>query len=77
MTLTIDGYTVEIKAKSEFNKRYNREDTISILNYISMMAANSAELKMRDNKTAWASRDEQIANEIYSFLRIIGAYDNF
>lgn len=75
MTLNIDGYTVEIKAKSQFNKRYNKEDTINLLNYISMMAGNSAELKIRENKPVWANRDEQIANEIYMFLKLSGAYD--
>lgn len=42
MTVTINGYEVEIKAKGETAERFNKADTMSVLNLLSIYAAEAS-----------------------------------
>lgn len=42
MKVVIDGYEVEIKAKSEYSERYNKADTMAVLNTLAIYAGEAA-----------------------------------
>lgn len=43
MKVIIEGYEVEIKAKFMTSNRYNKKDTMSVLNTLAMYASDSIE----------------------------------
>lgn len=76
MKLTIDKFEVEIKAKGVFGDRFNKKDTIALLNKISLLASRAADYYTETKFDALQSEAENIGEEIYSFLDSIGAYNN-
>ena len=76
MKITIDGCEVEIKAKKIGEDKYNEEDTMYILNTISVYA-HAAAVRYRDVKlNALAKQAEKTAETIYNKLDSKGLYDN-
>lgn len=76
MKLTIDKFEVEIKAKGIFGDRYNKKDTIALLNKISLLASRAAEYYKGTKFEALQDEAENIGEEIYNFIESIGAYNN-
>ena len=83
MKVIIDGYEVEIKAKSPFNKRYNKDDTLSILNTLNRwQIAKARYLEQRHNETGkqcyknCADNTYKRVSELHEFIASFGTYDN-
>lgn len=76
MKLTIDKFEVEIKAKGVFGDRYNKKDTIALLNKISLLASKAADYYSDTKFDALQEEANDISEEIYNFLESIGAYNN-
>lgn len=76
MKLTIDKFEVEIKAKGFFGDRYNKKDTIALLNKISLLASRAADYYSETKFDALQDEAKNIGDEIYNFLESIGAYNN-
>lgn len=73
MKITMNGYEVEIKARASYNSKANKQDTMDLLNSISiwvMEAANDPTNKSIKNYL------EGVSNEIYEQLKAAGAYKN-
>lgn len=75
MKIRIDGYEVEIKAKATWGDRTkaNKQDTMDLLNRISIWAMEAA-----GNPKNNGIKDllEKTSNEIYGQLEAAGAYEN-
>ena len=76
MRLTIDKFEVEIKAKGVYGDRFNKKDTIALLNKISLLAVRAADYYSGTKYEALQDEAESISAEIYNFLDSIGAYNN-
>lgn len=73
MKLTFNGYEVEIKAKANYHSRANKQDTMNLLNSISIWVMEAG--KLDENKDI-SHIYERISNEIYKQLDANGCYDN-
>lgn len=76
MKLTIDKFEVEIKAKGVFGDRYNKKDTVALLNKISLLASKAADYYSETKFDALQGEANDISEEIYNFLDSTGAYNN-
>lgn len=76
MKLTIDNLEVEIKAKGIYGDRFNKKDTIVLLNKISLLASKAADYYSETKFDALQKEANDISDEIYDFLDSIGAYNN-
>lgn len=74
MKININGYDVEIKAK-KYTERFNKVDTLTLLNYLSILIDESAELDMERgfNKVAEFKHEDSLA--IYELCKEQGLYD--
>ena len=84
MLVVIDGYEVEIKAKSEFSKRFNKEDTLNLLNTINVwQGAEADRAQARYNETGeecyknYSKRVYEKCSKLHKFLDSFGIYDKF
>ncbi len=69
MKINFDGFEVEIKAKGLYGNRFNKRDTMSVLNTISIMAFESSKV---NGMKSW----DKIGKEIYNVLRENNCYNN-
>lgn len=74
MTIMIDGFEVEIKARGFGKERYNKADTMYLLNTISLWAGEAAEKWSREGSEAIAKDARHNSNAIYKFLEGKGLY---
>lgn len=72
MKLTIAGYEVEIKAKKDYNDRFNKADTEDFLNHLSLLLRHSETLDTYMEREA-----NEVSYKIYDVLDELGAYDKF
>lgn len=83
MTIRIDQYEIEIKAKDVEifeRKNFNKRDTENFLNHlIDIMGANSdrAEKSEQKNCEYWARKSREIEHAIYDELDAAGYYNNY
>lgn len=84
MLVMIDGYEVEIKAKSEFAKRFNKEDTLNLLNTINVWQGAEAERAQSRYEatgaecyTRYSKRVYEKCSQLHQFLDSFGIYDKF
>ena len=84
MRVIIDGYEVEIKAKTSYNKRFNQEDTLNLLNELNLWQYSEAELserKYQETNTEcyndYAKSVYKRVNELHKFLASYGIYDKY
>lgn len=83
MTIRIDQYEIEIKAKDVEifeRKNFNKGDTENFLNHLMcIMSANSdrAEKSKQKNSEYWASKSREIEGAIYDALDAAGLYNNY
>lgn len=70
MTLNINGYEIEIKAKrtESGRNRFNKDDTMAFLCEVSSMAFDAKELREKINAPYIAKKAGRIANDIYDVL---------
>jgi hypothetical protein len=73
MKLKICGYEVEIKAK-EYSDNFNKLDTESFLNELSIHLATAANRLEEDGLYGMATRAQQMADDIYNELKANGLY---
>ena len=71
MKLRIAGYDVEIKAKADFENRFNKGDTEAFLNHLSLLLGN------HEDDSYLGSEAKKASNEIYDTLDELGVYDKF
>lgn len=78
MTISIDGYTIDIKAKygASADRRMNKHDTMSVLNLISIWASEAARKMDRDGCHSIAKSARDAGNNIYLLLDSKGYYDS-
>lgn len=78
MELNFKGYTVDIKAKYSWSTRYNKTDTIALLNTLSCDLMELADYLEQDTNEVYrtcAKFRRAESNELYDFLDSLGAYD--
>ena len=78
MVLKFKGYTVDIKAKYSWSERYNKKDTIALLNTMSCDLMELAHYLEKDSNKVYrncAKYRLAESNEIYNFLDSLGVYD--
>lgn len=76
MKLTIDNYEIEIKAKSSYSNRFNKNDTLDLLNILAIAFSNSRQRNEIKGYTALANRDDENYNNIHDFLDSNGFFDD-
>ena len=76
MKLTINNYEIEIKAKSSYSNRFNKNDTLNLLNILAIAFFNSHQRNELEGYTASANRDYENSNNIHDFLDSNGFYDD-
>ena len=78
MTISINGYTVDIKAKygASADTRMNKQDTMSILNLVSIWASEAANQMDRNGCHSIAKSARNAGHDIYQLLDSKGYYDN-
>lgn len=74
MKLKIAEYEVEINARYEYRSQANDEDTMDLLNKISLWAGEAAEKEMAGGFPVTASRTREAAANIYDELAAKGYY---
>lgn len=74
MKIIIDGYEVEIKAKSAGKNRYNKTDTMFVLNTLSMLAFEASRSYDNIGCDHLANDARNLANTIYDLLDKNGYY---
>ena len=84
MKVIIDGYEVEIKAKSEFSNRFNKDDTLSLLNVINIWQYSEAEITENKYKETGKECYKRVSDKRYEkcaklhdFIASFGVYDEF
>ena len=78
--VNINGYTVEIKAKRSFDKKYNLKATQAFLNELACDYIALSDYKANDNKPtrqACAKYAKQDADAIYEVLENMGYYNKW
>ena len=74
MKLTIGDYEVEIKAKSAYATKANKNDTMNLLNELAIALS---EAYLRDKELGlfgMANANKELHDDIYNFLDKNGAY---
>ena len=74
MKFKLDCYNVEMKAR--FNIGKSEDNTMGLLNEISIVYQLAAERERMRGATASANAYETKSNEIYNALKAAGYYDN-
>ena len=74
MRFTFDGYEIEIKAKNEYSQKFNKADTVSILNSLSIYAGEAATRYEQIGMAALGQRAREFADTTYNLLDAAGAY---
>ena len=68
MKLTMGIYEVEIKAKSVFNSKFNKEDTESLLTSLMIALSNSAVYNQSQGLSVSAQRNREMMENILEAL---------
>lgn len=76
MTININDYTVEIKAKGPFDEKFNKAATQSVLNHISLLFSEAAEHYKHRGVYALEKNARKDGTAIYEMLLKQGLYDN-
>ena len=77
MKIMIGEYEVEIKARdARFRQRANKEDTINLLNEMSIAFGEAAKLFSSTHAEPLAKIASKKSDDIYNALDAIGVYDN-
>ena len=77
MTLMINGYEIEIKAKNTlWNTRYNKEDTYAFLNEVSSIASVAAKEYRKEGYEKLEAAADKMSWTIYEALKEAGYYNN-
>ena len=75
MKLIIGEYEVEIKAKdTRFRSRYNLDDTMALLNALSIYASEARDHYRMNNYDGLANTADKYGKDIYTALKEKGAY---
>ena len=74
MKIIIDGYEVEINAKSTGKKQYNKSDTMYLLNMLSILAREAYHSYDYTGCTNFAHKARDVADKIYKLLDENGLY---
>lgn len=75
MTVMINGYEVEIKAKGETAERFNKADTMAVLNLLSIYAAEASNRYETISMNALQRNAKEVHNNIFEKLDSMGYYN--
>lgn len=75
MTVMINGYEVEIKAKGETATKYNKQDTMAILNLLSIYSAETANRYEQLGMNALQRIAKDAHKNIFAKLDSMGYYN--
>lgn len=75
MKIIIDGCEVEIRAKDQGKPRYNKEDTMYVLNTLSILAREASRNFEKEGSIVFARKSQAVADMIYDLLDRNGLYD--
>ena len=75
MTVMINGYEVEIKAKGEFATKYNKQDTMTILNLLAIYAAEASNRYEQCGMNALQRIAKDAHKNIFEKLDSMGYYN--
>lgn len=75
MTVMINGYEVEIKAKGETATKYNKQDTMAVLNLLSIYAAEASNRYETISMNALQRNAKEAHNNIFEKLDSMGYYN--
>ena len=76
MKLKIENFEIEIKAKSKNSNRFNKEDTLKVLNMLAIAFYNSRQRNEFEGYEALAKRDYENSIIINDFLDSNGFFDD-
>ena len=76
MRVMIGEFEVEIKAKRMSDVRFNKKDTMYLLNDIAIAFCESSENNRNGGYIPLAENDEKIWKQIHNQLDELGAYKN-
>lgn len=76
MRISIDKYEVEIRARRIGEGKYNKQDTMYILNMFSLYAHKAATRYREVKLNGLARQAEEVAEMIYTVLESNGLYDD-
>ena len=76
MKIIIDGCEVEIRAKAQGKPRYNKEDTMYVLNTLSILASEASRNFEKEGCDALAKKSQEVADMIYNLLDSNGLFDS-
>ena len=75
MKIQINGYEVEIKAKGETAERFNKADTMVVLNLLSIYAAEASVRYETLGLNTLQETARQVNENIYATLEVNGYYN--
>ena len=76
MKIIIDGFEIEVKAKKINSDRYNKGDTMMVLNKVSLLAFEASRTYEEERVYALADDSRTISETLYNMLKDQGMYDN-
>ena len=75
MKIVIDGCEIEIKARMQGKTRYNKDDTMCVLNTISVIAHEASCNFKKEGSPLFAKKSQEVADMIYNLLDSNRLYD--
>lgn len=75
MKLRIGDYEVEVKAKNAYSKRFNKKDTMAVLNLLAIYAAEASNRYEVINMNALQRMAKEVHNNIFQKLDSMGYYN--
>lgn len=74
--IKLENYTVEVNAKSTYNEKNSKEQTMYFLNELSIVYSQAAEFNSGNGWQAIAKDYQKKAIAIHDMLAEMGFYDN-
>ena len=76
MKIQFGNYEIDIKAKCTIceNEKFNKQDTMYVINYIGLLANESAKHFAQEGMFALSQQAVTISNEIHEQLKEKGCY---
>lgn len=76
MRFTINGYTVDIKAKTCYEERMNRKALLSFCNMLAIICREASNSYKMRNVNAIADMTEKMANKFHEIVEQNGGYEH-
>lgn len=75
MIIELEDYVIDIKARSNYKSRMNKNDLRAFLNHLSLILDDAYEWRVKKNGlSAWAESYRNDANTLYDICESISPY---